>query len=118
MDRLVERDGRAQVLSEDDGGKGDPTGLPHGHPYPGEEETEELRIAGPEILLNASIPGYGQSELDEGGGSCPDQDTCQKPHRDSDAGRCDMVAYLRRGREYARAYLEAEDESDAIDKRQ
>lgn len=83
---MVKRDGHAQVLREDHRSKRDATGFSYRHPYPGEEETEEFRVADPEILLYTSVPRYGQSQFDEGGGSRPDQDTCQKPHRDRNAG--------------------------------
>lgn len=83
---MVERDGHAQVLREDHRSKRDATGFSNRHPHPGEEETEEFRVADPEILLYTSVPRYGQSQFDEGGGSRPDQDTCQKPHRDRNAG--------------------------------
>ena len=111
---MAKCDSHAQVLGENHGGKGDATGFPYSHPYPGEEETEEFRVANSKVFLNTSILGYGQSELDEGGGSRPDQNTCQKPHGEGDAGRCYMIAHLGRGGEDARADLKAEDKSDAI----
>lgn len=118
VDGVCANDGADEVLSKDDGDDGSRARLEDGDGAPGEEEAGPLAKDLGEVDLGAAVEGDGAAELSVAGGARPGQDAGDDPDDERGARGAGVLVDLRGRGEDAAANDEANDERQAVDKRQ